>query len=56
MGIESIEAREKKLNKQTTKNLGFLGNNITHTRTSLRAQARLCVRKSLPRKPKNAKT
>ena len=41
--------------KQTNKNLGFLGNSITHARIGLRAQARLCVRKSLPRKTKNAK-
>ena len=39
--------------KQTNKNLGFLGNGITHARTSLHAQARLCVHKSLPRKTKN---
>ena len=39
--------------KQTNKNLGFLGNGITHGRTSLHAQARLCVHKSLPRKTKN---
>ena len=39
--------------KQTNKNLGFLGNGITHGRTSLHAQARLCVHKSLPRKLKN---
>ena len=42
--------------KQTDKNLGFLGNGVTHARTGLRAQVRLCVSKSLPKKPKNAKT
>ena len=46
------------MQKQNKQKLGFLGNGITHARTglrmhefSLRAQARSCVRKSLPRKP-----
>ena len=50
----------QKQNKKTKKkkNLGFLGNDIMHARTglctngfSLRAQARSCMRRSLPRKP-----
>ena len=53
--------------KQTNKNLGLLGNDIMHARTSLRTHnqacvcrqdyvyARLYVHKSLPRKPKNEK-
>ena len=43
---------------KTNKNQGFLSNNITHARTSLRthefnlrAQARSCVRRSLPKNP-----
>ena len=48
----------RKQNKQKKKNLGFLGNDITHARTglytnefSLRAQARSCIHRSIPRKP-----
>ena len=48
----SVETKPKK------KKFGFLGNNIMHARTglcthefSLRAQARSCVPRSLPRKP-----
>ena len=49
--------------KNKTNNLGFLSNGITHTRTglhmhefSLCAQAKSCVRRSLPEKPKNTET
>ena len=42
--------------KQTNKKLGFQGNDIMHARTGLCAQVRLCVHKSLPKKPKNTKT
>jgi len=45
---------------KTNKDLGFLGNDITHARISLhthefslRVQAKSCIRSSLPRKPKN---
>ena len=48
---------------KTNKNFGILGNGFTHARTGLRthefslcAQARSCVRRSLPRKPKNIET
>ena len=44
--------------RQNKQKLGFLGNAIMHTRTSLRThkfslrvQARSCVRRSLPKKP-----
>ena len=47
-----------KTKKPKKKILGFLGNDIMHARTSLctnefslRAQARSCIRRSLPRKP-----
>ena len=46
------------MQKQNKQKLELLGNDIMHVRTgqrmhefSLRAQARLCVRKSLPKKP-----
>ena len=46
------------MQKQNKQKLGFLGNEIMHAITglsthefSLRAQARSCVHKSLPRKP-----
>ena len=31
--------------KQTNKNLGFLGNSITHSRTGLRAHNQACMRR-----------
>ena len=64
MGLKTYEkevTQNKHVNEETkqTKKLGFLGNGITHTRIgqcahkfSLRLQARSCVRRSLPRKPK----
>ena len=67
MGLKTCEkeATQKKTcesKNKTNKNLEFLGNGITHARTglcthefSLHAQARSCIRKSLPRKPKNTK-
>ena len=66
MGLKNIlkEAKQNKhVNSETKqtkkkKNLGFLGNDITHARTglctnefSLRAQARSCIHRSIPRKP-----
>ena len=63
--VMGLETCEKMLCKQTcedrnktNKNQGFQDNGITHARTSLRmhefslcAQARSCVRRSLPRNP-----
>ena len=68
MGFKTYEkeaTQNKHVNAKTkqTKKLGFLGNGITHTRIgqcahkfSLRLQARSCVSKSLPKKPKNIET
>ena len=64
MGLKTYEKRATQnkhvnaKNKTNKRKLGFLGNGIMHARTSLRthefslrAQARSCIRKSLPRKP-----
>ena len=63
MGLDTYEneaTQNTHVNTETKKKqkLWFLGNDITHTRTSqhmhefsLSVQARSCVRRSLPRKP-----